>query len=651
MKFPPALLDEIRARLPVSQVVGRSVALKKQGREFIGLSPFNSEKTPSFTVNDRKGFYHCFSSGNHGDIFSFLTETQGMSFPEAVEMLAGEAGVPLPKRTEDSERRERERTSLLDVMELAAKFFEDALQSQEGAVARGYLADRGLSAKVQRTFRLGYSPGDRRALKSHLAAKGVDAEQMTAAGLIIAGEDIPVPYDRFRDRVMFPITDVKDRVIAFGGRALSADVPAKYLNSPETPLFHKGAVLYNYATARKAAHDTGSVVAVEGYMDVIALAAAGFNHTVAPLGTALTSDQLSLLWRLAPEPILCFDGDAAGHKAAYRTVELALPALRPGCSLRYALLPDGADPDDLLRTQGREAMEAVLSQARPLVDMLWVRETEGKDLSTPERRADLETKLEEALRLVGDDKVKRHYTSHIRNRLQALWNRDRQAPGGARDRGGWRGKGQGGWPDRKGGRARTGSSTGFVSQSLKSSALALASGTEISSAYGAQARERALLMTVINHPELLERYFEEFSEMEFSSEALDRLRNEILDIAALSAPLDTSRLDAQLEHRGLLHSVRQVGAGLTQKSEWFMERDAAAADAETGWLHVLHLHRKTLTLQKELRSAEQVLADEFNEENLAHLNDIREQIRSAAGEEATIEGFGEASGRASGSVR
>lgn len=642
MRFSPALLDEIRARLPVSDVIGRSVALKKRGREFVGLSPFNSEKTPSFTVNDQKGFYHCFSSGKHGDIFRFLVETQGLSFPEAVERLAQEAGVELPKQSAEAERQERVRKSLLDVVELAAAFFEEALQSPQGAAARGYLADRGISPKTQTSFRMGYAPGDRGALKTHLAHHGVEVDQMIAAGLIIAGEDISVPFDRFRDRVMFPIGDAKGRIIAFGGRALSADAKAKYLNSPETELFHKGAVLYNFARARKAAYDTGSVVVVEGYMDAIALSAAGIDHVVAPLGTALTSEQLTLLWRMAPEPVLCFDGDGAGLRAAYRTLELALPMLKPGVSLRYALLPDGQDPDDLVRNQGRDAVDGVLAAARPLVDMLWARETEGKDLATPERRADLETHLEAALGLISDEKVKRHYTDFIREKLQGLWGRDRQPSGRSSERRNW---GTGNYGRRGAIRRPRG-----VTQSLKSSALARGSDVGQAAVGGARRREQILLLTVVNHPELLERYSEEFAGIEFTTTALDRLRNEILDIAALSAPLDTNRLDTQLEERGLLQSVRQVGAGLTHKSEWFMERDAAIADAETGWRQILHFHHKTLTLHRELRSAEQALADEFNEENLAHLDDIREQIRSAVGEEATIEGFGEASGRAPGSL-
>ena len=311
MRFSNSFLEEIRARLPASVVVGKRVRLKKKGREFSGLSPFNQEKTPSFFVNDSKGRWFDFSAGKNGDIFTFVMETEGLSFGEAVERLAGEAGVPLPQRDAEAEAREKERATLYDVTELAAQFFETALQTRGGAPARGYLLNRGLGPDLQRRFRIGYAPADRSALKEHLAGKDVSQAQMIEAGLLISGDDVPVSFDRFRDRVIFPITDFRGRIVGFGGSALAADVPAKYLNSPETPLFHKGSLLYNVAEARKAAHDTGTMIAVEGYVDVIPMIEAGFAHTVAPLGTALTERQLELLWRMADEPILCLDGDGA----------------------------------------------------------------------------------------------------------------------------------------------------------------------------------------------------------------------------------------------------------------------------------------------------------------------------------------------------
>src|SRR3954462_1945324 len=346
MRFTPQFLEELRARLPVSDVVGKRVKLKRAGKEWKGLSPFQQEKSPSFTVNDQKGFYHDFSSGKHGNIFDFVMETEGVSFPEAVERLAGMAGMPLPAANPDAARHEQRRKTLHDVMELAAKYFSDTLASRNGAKARGYLADRGMMPSTQLQFRLGYAPAERFALKEHLGKLGIPVPDMVEAGLLVSGDDIPVPYDRFRDRVMFPLTDLRGRVIAFGGRALEKDAQAKYLNSPETPLFHKGGTLYNIAAARKAAHDGAPIIVVEGYVDVIAMVTAGYEAAVAPLGTALTEDQLVLLWKMADEPTLCFEGVSAGRRAPYGAVDLALPLIKPGKSLKFASLPEGHDPDD-----------------------------------------------------------------------------------------------------------------------------------------------------------------------------------------------------------------------------------------------------------------------------------------------------------------
>src|SRR5712664_1926537 len=434
MRFTPQFLDELRARLPVSEVVGRRVKLKRAGREWKGLSPFQQEKSPSFTVNDQKGFYHDFSSGKHGDIISFLMETEGVGFTEAVERLAQMAGVPLPAVTPDAARHEQRRKTLYDVMELSAKFFADTLASRHGAKARGYLADRAISPATQLQFRIGYAPVERFGLKEYLGAQGIPTEDMVEAGLLIGGDDIPVPYDRFRDRVMFPISDLRGRVIAFGGRALEKDAQAKYLNSPETVLFHKGATLYNLAAARAAAHKGAALIAVEGYIDVIAMVTAGFEATVAPLGTALTADQLVLLWKMADEPTLCFDGDAAGHRAAYRAVDLALPLIKPGKSLKFAGLPEGHDPDDLVRVGGREAINEVIGAARPLAHVLWMRETEAGGFDTPERRAAFEARLAEVTATIADDSVRKYYRREFGERLRRLFEVDerpkmRQRPG------------------------------------------------------------------------------------------------------------------------------------------------------------------------------------------------------------------------------
>ncbi len=365
MRFTPTFLEEIRDRVPISSVIGKRVTFDKKksnpGRgDHWACCPFHGEKSPSFHCEDRKGRYHCFGCGVSGDHFRFLVELEGLNFPEAVEQIAIMAGVPLPDRDPDAEKREQERASLHDVMKLATGWFLEKLQAPEGAKARAYLRGRGLTAQTQSAFHIGYAPETRSGLKEFLAGRGIAKDQIEACGLVVFGDDIPVSYDRFRDRIMYPIEDSRGRVIAFGGRAMAADAPAKYLNSPETELFHKGQILYNFARARKAVQEKSLVIAVEGYMDVIALAQAGFHHAVAPLGTALTENQLELLWRMAPEPVMCFDGDQAGMRAALRAADMALPLLKPGKSLRFALLPDGKDPDDLVKSGGPETFAQVL---------------------------------------------------------------------------------------------------------------------------------------------------------------------------------------------------------------------------------------------------------------------------------------------------
>ncbi len=421
MRFPDSFLDEIRARLPVSDVVRRRVQLKKQGREWRGLSPFNKERTPSFFVNDQKGFYHDFSSGKHGDIFGFVMETEGLSFPEAVERLAGIAGVPMPVASPDAEAREAHRRTLHEVMELATKFFEEKLAAPLGAKARGYLADRGVLPGTQLEFRIGYAPAERFALKEYLGSRGVSVPEMIEAGLLIAGDDIPVPYDRFRDRVIIPIQDQRGRVIAFGGRTLSNDVQPKYLNSPETSLFHKGACVFNFHRARQPAHDGNSVVVVEGYMDAIAIYQAGLKCVVATMGTAFTEEQIALLWRLSDEPVVCFDADDAGINAGYRSLDRILPELRVGRTFRFAFMKGGKDPDDLIRERGLESFKSVLSGSLPFWDVLWERETSNVGVTTPDAQAKLEHRLKTVVGNIKDQTVRVAYERTCRVQLANLF--------------------------------------------------------------------------------------------------------------------------------------------------------------------------------------------------------------------------------------
>jgi DNA primase len=640
MRVPPSFLEDIRNRVTISSVVGRKLTWDRRksnpGKgDFWACCPFHGEKTPSFHVDDRKGRYHCFGCKASGDIFTFLVEKEGLSFPEAVERLASEAGLPMPVVSEAEQRREEQRASLYDVMEMAAAFFEAELQAARGSRARGYLADRQLTPAVQKEFRLGYAPDDRSALRTHLAEKGVTLEQMAEAGLVISGEDIPVAYDRFRDRVMFPIRDPRGRVIAFGARALARDVPAKYLNSPETPLFHKGQVLYNLDKARGPAHEKGQIIAVEGYVDVIAMHRAGLPHAVAPLGTALTADQLRLLWRQAAEPVLCFDGDQAGLKAAYRALDLALPLLEPGHSLRFALLPEGQDPDDLLKSQGAEALRAVVEAAQPLSDMLWQRALSLNDRSTPERRAQFEQDLRSMINTIADDVVRKHYLAECGERLRALF----QPAGGYRSRESRRqpfvGPGKRPW--------KPGLRPWEVQQPPTAQLKRLAAQPNFRS--GAERRERLIVLTLINHPDLLHEFLDEFAGLEMTAPELDLLRTQILDSAALGSGLDGADLRAHLKKLGSGPLLDRLESQAKRLNEWFLGSGAAQDDARTGLRQMIALHRKTVTLERELKAAEAAFAAEPTDEKLNALKAVREQLSSHAGQEAQIEGFGAASGR------
>jgi DNA primase len=581
MRFPPSLLDEIRARLPVSQVVARKVALKRAGREFKGLSPFKTEKTPSFTVNDQKGFYHCFATGEHGDIFTFVEKTEGLSFPEAVERLAQEAGVPLPKAGPRDVAVEDQRTRLLALVAASAEFFEKQLASPLGQEARRYLEGRQLSREGIARFRLGYAPNSRSALKDHLAKAGFSAADMIASGMLIGGDDIPVAYDRFRHRIMFPITDIKGRVIAFGGRALDPDAPAKYLNSPETPLFHKGAVLFNAANARMPAHDKNQVLVVEGYMDAIALAEAGFPQTVAPLGTALTEEQLTLLWRMAPEPVLCFDGDAAGRRAAFRAVETALPNLGPGYSLQFAFLPDGLDPDDLVRQRGPAGLETVLAAVRPLVDVLWERELAAGPVDTPERRAVFEQRLDQLVRGIGDGKVQDLYRQSIRDRLWRTWRKpSRPASAGARPR------------------------------------------TVRDTAAG-----EILLLAVLAHPWLLDEFTDEIAQFQLANDAHGRVLSYILRLHAESPEISGDSLNAALRASAFapLHAHLTNSSG--HKGVAFASGAADPARVRRQFAAFLRgTHRSALLVEEE--RVRKLLEQGPTEELLRELAALREERAS-----------------------
>jgi len=597
MRFSDSFLDEIRARLPVSQVVSRRVPLKRAGREWKGLSPFNREKTPSFTVNDQKGFYHCFSSGRHGDIFTFLMETEGLSFPEAVERLAGEAGVPMPKADPQYERAAKERLGLLDALEAAAKIFEEALTSPAGREALDYARRRGLKPETIKEFRIGFAPSARDALKTALLKKGFTEAQLLDAGLIIKPDDDRPTYDRFRNRLTIPILDAKSRVIAFGARALDPDAQPKYLNSPETRLFDKGSMVYNFARARTSAFDKGELIVVEGYMDVIALHQAGFTNVVATLGTAFTERQMEVLWLLAPEPVICFDGDRAGEAAAARAIDRMLPALREGHSFRFAFLPEGQDPDDLVRSEGPSAFAACVGSAHPLVDMLWTREKSAIPLDTPERRAAFEARLDALLGEIANTRVRDHYRREVKNRLFNLW---REQP--ARPRNG---------PPRRGGRLDTRRPERRETASPPS-------------AYGFAT---IVTLALVNHPWLLDYFAEEVASVEVHDKPLAALLSDVRRVIFEEPAVSRDRLVTLLQESPHAKLLDRLSRESPFKRVAFLQPESPAAEVRSQFADVIYRWRALPTLNRELAESADQLA-EMSEADFERFAALQQQVAS-----------------------
>ncbi|RVV99499.1 DNA primase [Mesobaculum littorinae] len=516
MSLPPGFLDELRSRTSLAQVVGRKVTWdpRKSNRgkgDFWAPCPFHNEKTASFHVDDKKGFYYCFGCQAKGDAIGFVTETENVSFMEAIEILAREAGMQIPARDPQAQRKADRRTQLAQVMEEAVKWFRLQLRTGQAAEARSYLAGRGLAEDAQDRWELGFAP-PRGGLFAALTAKGHAADLLIDAGLAAKSDRGGSPYDRFRNRIIFPIRDARGTPIAFGGRAMDPNDRAKYLNSPETELFDKGRSLYNHGPARTAAGKAGQLIVAEGYMDVIALSEAGFAATVAPLGTAVTESQLQLLWRIHDEPVIALDGDAAGLRAAMRVIDLALPLLEAGRSLRFAVMPEGQDPDDLIRAGGAGAMQKVLDTALPMVRLLWQRETEGRVFDSPERRAALDRDLRVALQKIQDRSLRRHYADEIGRLRRELFNPPR--PGRARTP--WQPRGKFAPPQGPEAATRTSllaSGQGGIEESL---------------------REAVILAGLLTRPGLLMRFEGDLERLELSSPDHARIRDALLRHATLS---------------------------------------------------------------------------------------------------------------------
>lgn len=593
MTIPPRFLDELRNRLSLSEIAGRRVKLERAGmNEFKACCPFHKEKSPSFTLNDAKQFYHCFGCGAHGDVIGFVMQHDNLTFIEAVEALAAQAGMAMPAPSPQERIEARRQKDLYGLLEDTALFFEACLREPAQRDALSYLHERGMGEEAMGAFRVGFAPADGQALRAHLREKGYEEEQMAEAGVVMPSSRGGAPYSFFRERIIFPVADRRGRVVAFGARILPDHLrppdrdgrkPPKYINSPDSPLFHKGRMLYGESHARQAAADGQRLVVVEGYMDVIACFSAGFRGAVAPLGTALTEDQIAVLWKMIPgaekNPVLCFDGDNAGRRAAARAAARILPLLKPDQSALYAFLPEGEDPDSIIRARGGEAFGRALDAAMPMADFLWAHHSAGRNFETPEALAGLEKILEEEALRIADRSVQQYYRRTFRERLYGLSAGRRQRPGGGKSRGAPAAV----MPHRP----------LFSDDSL---------------------RPLILLALLINHPGLFEDVEEEAGTLVLPQERLDLLRQTVLHLLADQGGLDADALRGHLIERGFSAELGSVLSAAVYTHAGFARPGAAEEEARAGWRETRALMRKK-EVRKEIGSAARKLAGDFSADN------------------------------------
>ncbi|MDD3181483.1 MAG: DNA primase [Alphaproteobacteria bacterium] len=624
--FPPAFLDELRERLTLSEVIGKRIKLTRAGREFKGCCPFHNEKTPSFYVNDDKKFFHCFGCGAHGDVIGFMMRHDGQSFPEAVESLAPQAGLSVPKDTPVEREQYDKQKRLLQLLDRATAFFEDQLHTPAGREARAYFQKRGLSDEAQRRFRLGFAPMDAQLLIRSLQGQGYTLPEMLAVGLVKKAEDRPDHYSFFRNRVMFPVCDRRGQPVAFGGRVMGEGEP-KYLNSPDHDLFHKGKLLYGLSRARAASAQGQPLIVVEGYMDVIALAEAGYIGAVAPLGTALTEDQLALLWRMLPpadardpardySPILCFDGDNAGLRAAARAVDRALPLLTATQTARVAYLPSGEDPDSLLHTSGRSAVQNILDQAKPMVDVIWDLALAGRRLQTPEDRATAQRALRQKVAGIRDETLRALYQDDIEKRLATLFNWNAPKAQNNTPRRNWESNKQSG---------RTNHPSRFASPPLALPRRQPANALRL--------REKVLLAIMVNHPSLFNEFGEELGNIGFTSPDLEALRQQLIDLFASDSheTLDVEALYRHFSggdaanggHRGLAEVLSEA----TYMHAGFARPDRPLEQARQGWNSIWNKYLQG-QLQADVQAANRLWHEDPSDANLTRLMTLRQQMES-----------------------
>ncbi|WP_019221449.1 DNA primase [Bartonella senegalensis] len=629
MRFSPDFLDELRSKLPISTVIGQRVVFdprksKPSRGDFWCCCPFHGEKTPSFHCDDQKGRYYCFGCGVSGDIFTFLCELDGLHFAESVERLADFAGIKLPLFDPQIHESQMKKADLYDVMKRATVFFQQSLHEKGGAQARRYLDARGITPKLAERFRIGFAPTGHTALKDALSARGISIKQMEECGLLKMGEDGTTASDRFRNRIMFPIEDLRGRVVAFGGRALEKETWAKYLNSPETVLFHKGDILYNAASARKNSRLVGdekkhSLLVVEGYMDVITLTKAGFEGVVAPLGTALTEAQIALLWQMRTDPILCFDGDDAGLKAAFRVADRVLPLLKAGVSVRFVLLPQGKDPDEIICAGGAELFASFLQKSIPLIELLWWRASYGKSFETPELRAALEKQLKQQIFTIKDDDIRRYYLQDIKKRLFDFFR-----------------------PSFSNKKNSEHSHSFSQNRIFKDQSFSVLANSDIvrNSSRSIPLREAVILLILAYYPQLWYENFEVFAELELKNTQLVRFHQSMLEILGNQQLHDKETMVALLEERGqkqLLELMRNLVQNVGMRTVF---AGAPIEDARAVLKQAVYLHLQEHHLHKRLQDIEEQLVENPKSEVFDLLREIKIELEQMQATEALIEGFG-----------
>ena len=612
------IVDEIRNKVQLSDVISKYIQWDRRKTQsskgiYWASCPFHSEKTASFKLDNEKGVYHCFGCKASGDVYNFIMNMDSLSFPEALEKLSIVAGIELPKQKSFDPIRDKKRQILYDIMEKTCLFYQKELTYNQNSTAYKYVVKRGISVNEISKFRIGYASGKNDLMK-HLLGIGYNYQQLIAAGLVAKSEGKNEYYERFRDRVIFPICDQSNKVIAFGGRALSNKVQAKYLNSPETELFIKKNIIYNFYNARKAIQHNLNLLVVEGYMDVVALDKAGFNATVSTMGTSFSEDQLDNLWKISKNPILCFDGDEAGYKAALRSISIAFIKLKPGFTLSYIFLPPGKDPDDIVRDSGPEVMEEYIANTEPLIDVFWNSKITDLTTDSPELRAKVDNDFDQLITTIADKGIQKHYKLLIQKRLYSFWSSKNYI--NSRKLFGWGNK-----------------KKEKVSRELQQNSLARGDKSVI------QKRENLILLVAINHPLLVKKNTDKFLSFNFTRPSFEKLREKIIDIVCLDNDIDADILRNKLLKHGFEEELVKLDESKIIVLDSFASIESNQDETELAWKHVIDLQKRIQIIEKDLKEAEIEFSNSPSEDNAIRLENIRLSLDNTSGREAFITGY------------